>query len=333
MSSADRPIRESSADSATNPPARSRTTSMAAVAERVSSWTSRLIVSALILVAGLGFGRQVLRWWADDAPAASTFESESVSPGGLGDLGVLHGLEFGSSDWTMSRQTVSGDRQTIARRLEELCRAVGPASRLPKAPAGAEEKRYVAALAAQKPAAEKPGQWRLYVTGDLPPVAVVTRPQADAREEVASSPVAASADRVVTWAIAVPERTDVWTLYAFAAGGTTAITATTPGLPMPEDARRTLAIHTAEGGAVVAFRGSSSLGSWRSFFEERLAAAGWTLAGEWNADAAHASARYVGPASGRAFMADLHIHRDGGEEIRGLVVVGPRDDKPTETAP
>lgn len=333
MSSADRPIRESSVDSATNPPARSRTASMAAVSARVSSWTSRLIVSALILVAGLGFGRQVLRWWADDAPAASTFESESVSPGGLGDLGVLHGLEFGSSDWTMSRQTVSGDRQMAVRKLGELCRALAPASRLPKAPAGAEEKRYAASLATLKPAAEEPGQWRLYMTGDLPPVAIVTRPQADAREEVAGSPVAASADRVVTWAIAVPERTDLWTLYAFAAGGTTAITATTPGLPMPEDARRTLAIHTAEGGAVVAFRGSSSLESWRSFFEERLAVAGWEPAGAWNADAAHASARYIGPASGGIGVADLHIHRDGSEEIRGLIVVSPRGEKPTEAAP
>ncbi len=44
-------------------------------------------------------------------------------------------------------------------------------------------------------------------------------------------------------------------------------------------------------------------------------------------------ARYISAASGRAFVADLHIHRDGGDEIRGLIVVGPRDDKPTETAP
>ncbi len=137
-------------------------------------------MSALILVAGLGFGRQVLRWWADDAPAASTFESESVSPGGLGDLGVLHGLEFGSSDWTMSRQTVSGDRQTVARKLEELCRTVRARADCHRPQPGAEEKRFVAALATQKPAAEEPGQWRLYITGDLPPVAVaVTRPQAD----------------------------------------------------------------------------------------------------------------------------------------------------------
>ena len=39
----------------------------AGLAKRISAWTTRGLLTLMVLVAGLGFGRQVLKWWAADA--------------------------------------------------------------------------------------------------------------------------------------------------------------------------------------------------------------------------------------------------------------------------
>ena len=51
------------------------------VARRVSSWTTNLVLSGLIVVLGLGLGRQVLQWWADDVPNAGLIVVQDAETG------------------------------------------------------------------------------------------------------------------------------------------------------------------------------------------------------------------------------------------------------------
>ena len=56
-----------STDGLEQSPVSSEPPGFAALAKRISSWTTNSLLTLLVLVAGLGFGRQVLKWWRADA--------------------------------------------------------------------------------------------------------------------------------------------------------------------------------------------------------------------------------------------------------------------------
>ena len=76
-----------------------------------------------MLVAGLGFGRQVLKWWAVEAVPTG---GAAVTPlgDGLGDPMKLHTIQFGDSSWTLRRQSIVGDKQHAIEQLRAACREV-----------------------------------------------------------------------------------------------------------------------------------------------------------------------------------------------------------------
>ena len=43
---------------------------MGRLALRISRWTTNSLLTVMLLVIALGFGRQVLHWWHDDAAPA-----------------------------------------------------------------------------------------------------------------------------------------------------------------------------------------------------------------------------------------------------------------------
>ena len=70
------------------------------LARRISAWTTNGLLTVIILVAGLGFGRQVLHWWAADTRAKTASGTPSAGDG-LGDPSQPHVLQFGDQPWSL----------------------------------------------------------------------------------------------------------------------------------------------------------------------------------------------------------------------------------------
>ena len=80
----------------------------AMVAQRISGWTTNGLLTAIVLLAGLGFGRHTLRWWAADAsppgnPASDLAEDASAMQA-VGDDPIRRNLVVASSSLDHGRQ-------------------------------------------------------------------------------------------------------------------------------------------------------------------------------------------------------------------------------------
>ena len=165
----------------------------ARVARRISSWSTRIAMSGLIVVAGLGFGRQVVKWWRAPGPGVGNPAGPSGAAMGLGDEAQPHVLQFGSQSWAIVRQTVPASRKEATRALRDLCRKAVEGAGLPDDRPGPGEREFLQWISAAKPVEEEPGRWRLYEFDDAFPMVVGTH----AAETGESPSPALPADRTI----------------------------------------------------------------------------------------------------------------------------------------
>jgi hypothetical protein len=254
----------------------------ARVARQVSSWTSKGILTVVILVAGLVFGREVLTWWGSDMTAAPQLARGVAVGEGLGNPAEPHWLQFGDQSWSFTLQAAGGSAKEVAATLRANCRATTQAAVVPDDPPGPAEQDFLRSVAGRKPVEEEAGKWQLYeLEGAYPMVAGVlgTQRAEPARSNVAPVPSPHFARRVVTWGLAVPKGPNTWTVYAFHR-------APRPGaseqylseVALPPGALRTLAIGAAGGGGMLSFRGPPEVETWKQFFDSWLGSRGWNAA-------------------------------------------------------
>lgn len=305
--------------------------SFARLAKRISSWTTNGVLTAIVLVTGLAFGRQVLRWWAADpeTPADSARPTDDNDP--LGDPRQIHVMEFGNQPWTVGHQLVTGDQTQAMAKLRGMCgkllrRNEAPAELPPLEPALGTE------LSRLKPADEEPGKWKLYELNGPFPLMVGTRQSGDAKT---GPPLAESGARVVIWGLAVPAAPRAWTLYAFQPSGE-AGTPSKQYVPIPPSGRRILAAGVAGSATVTAFAGDprpSSTGpgastpeSWQRFYQDWFTEHGWTVVAAWQRSQSRWHAKYAGRIAGAPFEADIEFavdNRPGQGGLSGMLVVAP----------
>lgn len=315
---AKKPIAQRSDPSQVSPLARRASASFQQLARRITAWTSRLLASALILVVGLSFGRQVLRWW----------EAGEVAPG-VGLLGpgggsaedqpdALQVISFGHQGWTLRRQQVQGDRQTALTALRAQCR---PAEALDSAAAGLpifEEQSLLARLALQPAIEHQPGRWRMYELDEGIPMVVVTTDWGGGLATADGANLAAPASSVLGWGIAVPESAGVWTLYSFQPQRGAA--AASPGggqIGLPPEAERLLAIQWADGSRIAAFEMAGPAERAKGVFDRWCAECGWEPTGHWHGLGEAWCRRFAGPGLLRAVDVRLGAAADG--RLRGVV--------------
>jgi hypothetical protein len=295
---------------------------LAQLAKRISVWTSRWIVSAVILIAGLAFGRQVLYWWGSDRAEDGASPPQSVAAGALGDLRAEHTLEFGDTAWRMSRQLVAVDEGQVLRELQGRCAAVLRECAAPSGEPGPAERDFLKRVAGQKPAQEQAGQWRLFALDAAFPMVIGTR-KLTPSPGVPGDRLVSGGERVVTWGLAAPSGGKAWTLYTFQpappAGGESPFSE----LPTPPGSRRTLLIRAADGGAVVSFRGHDSPNECKRFVDSWLAANGWRATGQWQPNGATWSLRCTRAVDNRRDSLDVLLVSDGSGEMTGLVLRTP----------
>lgn len=297
-------------------------TGLALVAKRISVWTTRGIVSGIILVASLAFGRQVLYWWSEEGDQDAG-QARLQAVGGLGDLNQEHFLQFGESPWCMSRRPVAGSEKHLLGVLRARCAELTTSSPLPEGPPAPAEERLLQRLSSQSPVQEQLGQWRLYELQAAFPMVVGVRPIAALTSTQPSERVANPGYRVVTWAIAVPAGPNAWTAYTFyAAHPGTGGNAGPSDLPVPPGTRRTLLIQAADGGAVASFRGPNHPDAWRRFYNAWLEGHGWKVLGGWYERGSSWSIRCSSPTE-PASLLDVQLAADSSGEMTGLVLLTP----------
>ncbi len=223
------------------------------VARRLAGWTSNLLVSAVVVMVGLVFGRQLTSWWAFDAkrPAGSTLPTVMVAPNPLGDDGRMHQLEFGDLPVRLGRRTIAGDTATVLAGLRAECRrAVEQGSPTRRDP-GPEERKMLEGTAGMVPVEQVPGT---------------------------------VAGRVLCWGFAFPvgEGGTEWTLFTGTpADGSAALAAGPLGLPMPSGAQRQLLVQGDDGEGVLMFSGSGDAAQWQSFLDAWFQQRGWERGDGW----------------------------------------------------
>ncbi len=213
----------------------------AVLAKRISAWTTNSLLTLLILVAGLGFGQQVLRWWAEDASASSITVDHPTSP--------FQTLQFSNNAWSIGRRSVIGDKQTAVEQLRIACRELlEKAPTLEKTPS----QKGLDFLAGLTPVDQKPGKWRLYELQDAFPMAVG---------------VNAKEDCAVVWGLAMPVGDQQWTLSTFQMGNSRSEGQIKGEVPLPPGGSQTLAMSTSDG-RIVAFSGPNRSEDWKKFYDD-----------------------------------------------------------------
>lgn len=185
--------------------------SLAQLGERISAWTTRLVLSALVLLAGWGFGRQVMEWWAAE-PAGDPGQGPAAA---LPEAVAAREPQLALSDgqWVMTWQGVAASREEALGMLRARCRPLVADAPWPAQPPGPAEQRLLALLADARPIAEQPGRWGLYQQEGALDLVVGTRLVGAATQ--AGPGAAPSQRRVVVWGLAVPHGPHEWALYAF----------------------------------------------------------------------------------------------------------------------
>jgi hypothetical protein len=315
-------------------PRQSEPPGFAALAKRISAWTSRILLTLLVLVAGLGFGRQVLTWWAADRQPENAAAVLPYDP--LGDPTQLHTLQFGDSSWSLRRRSIIGDKQRAAEQLRAACREV-LASRKPrpavapgvgattgrgfmKAP-DASERDFLAFLSTSTPVDQKPGQWRLYELREGFPMSVgVARPSAAPAESAEPRVnLAQMGYRVVIWGVAIPSGTDGWTLCTFQSESPSADGAAgLADVPLPPQGRKMLSTRAA-GGGIVTFSGPNRPAEWKKFYSDWFASRKWRPVTNWQPMGSAWYAKFAAPVGGDAI--DIRFGPDGRGGLSGLMMI------------
>jgi len=315
-----------------NPQAKPAPSGFAQLARRISAWTSRGLVSAIILVAGLAFGRQVLHWWAAGEGERGTAATELTVAGGLGDPRVEHTLEFGGQSWNMSRTTAAADAPRALELLRAKCRDALQAASTPAGEAGPAEKGLLERVRREKPAAEDPATGtRIYELDAAYPMVIGVRAAKSPSDHLPDR-VADPLGRVVTWGIGVPAGPDSWTLYTFHSAPLNRGAASDPSAsPIPPGSRLWLGMQAASGGAIHAFTGSDPPATWKRFFDSWFATHGWRVEGAWQERDSIWAAHCVGTSPERGGSLDVQFGRNRRGEMTGLVLVTPFSGQSTES--
>lgn len=261
-------------------------TGFGALARRIADWTTKGIFSALVLVAGLGFGRQVVDWWhSGDAPQVATVVTEA--PLDLSDAAGPVEIAVGELPLRFGRQTVVGDQAQAIEALEAAGRAgLATASPLSQV-ADADEQYLLDRLAQLKPVEARsqggetvgPDAW-LYEPSPGMPLIVGTR-RLNTHSSEAAPDATAWETRVVLWGLAAPAGERLWTLYLLQAERSRADDQQQEGLPLPPDCRRLMAFRDQQGAETAVFQGSGECDHYRRFYAAWLTEHGQKAAARW----------------------------------------------------
>jgi hypothetical protein len=208
------------------PSASPGSTGYAALARRISGWTANLLATAIVLVAGLAIGRQVIGWWREgeiagrsgiasraDGPSAANDGTRSVpttlNGGTQGVPALPDELRLSSARGPLEIVHFTGDRFAALARLRNACKSLAERHDQPAldpelvlAPdRGPGEARFLARLAIGRPVEQTEDLDLYQPPGELAMVVAASR---------------GPGRRIAAWGFALPTGDGQWSCYTFA---------------------------------------------------------------------------------------------------------------------
>ena len=287
------------------------------VARRLAGWTSNLLVSAVVLVVGLTFGRLLTSWWAweGQAGASSALPYRLTDSGTLGDAESPHHVEFGNLPVRLGRQIVVGDTQTVLAALRDRCRVAAElGGQVPRVP-GPEETKMLQGMVDQAPVEQLPGKWRMYQLERPIPLVAVT----DATS-LAAGHEGRSLGQVLCWGLAFPAGAGLnhWTLLTVSPTGGSSRSPTDPlTMVLPAGAQRQMQVQNEDGGGMLLFGGAGVAEAWWSVIDDWFQQHGWSQWDVGTSDEESRYRRYVSAAAG----SEAEVCMEFQEELRVLLTV------------
>ncbi|WP_347244359.1 hypothetical protein [Thermogutta sp.] len=330
------------------------------LARWITDCTSRMLVTFLILAAGLSFGLQVIRWWKEPpAPMTSsmsgdlTITPEQTSAGRDGE-----GMRVSTEQGNLRIIAISGSQAEACRKAEELCLAVSETLTLPQTPPSLEEQRLLERLAVVVPVRSSPDGTRVFRYPGHFPMWAIIRPESSPRsgptENHKDAPLGANdgdssannsdvhsvkgppwvSQRVIGWAVLMQAGGNLWSLYVLTPTQSKKLVATVGRTSSSESMREPL--NELPVGARWVARFAFSSENWVGIFEEtvsgkaatwplwidqQLSRDGWNAVGRWNASGYESWRRYL--RSGDATVEEhltVRLRNVPGEASRGVVV-------------
>ncbi len=180
---------------------------------KVAGWITNGLVTGIVLVAGLTWGRQLTAWWLVRTPHELRAGKDLDDGRGLGTShrGWQH-LDFPDLSVRLGRQTWLGSRTEALAALRERCRQQaargGDAERQP----GPDELQLLHRTANMTPVEQQVGQWRMYEIHEPMPLVILT----DWGGPLGASQRVVPA-RVLVWGLALPVGPEdgEWTLFTY----------------------------------------------------------------------------------------------------------------------
>lgn len=288
-----------------------KSSDFASLARRISTWTTRGLLTLIVLVAGIGLGRQVLRWWAADARPAAPQTAHDA----LGDPSQPHTVEVAGHPWSFRRQSIVGDKAVAIERLRAACResleTTGNAEPRPRRPpASDEEKRLLALLADAKPVELVAGRWRLYELHEgLPMAAGVT---------------AQTPGRVLLWGLAFPSDARQWTLCVFRPKNQS-VEGVGKGfdVPLPPGCCKTLSLRADDGGVITTFSGKTPPERCMAIYRDWANEKGWPPAVDFQRLGTAWHAKFVSPDRDGGSL-EVRFAPDGHGGWTGILMTTPQ---------
>lgn len=248
------------------------------LARRITGWTSNLLVTFLILAAGLAFGVQVLVWWKS---APDEHESHGKSAGDSFAAGAW--AEFRGAGRHFSCLTIQADEEAAVHRCEDVCLASAEAAVRPSGLPTLAEQNVLEKLARVSPVRRSsqgiwvyryPGDFRLWVGVRVPKEATENNsPSVTGGDHSASVSPFPLGSRIVAWTFLIPAGEKEWTIYRISPG-------TKEGIELNDGVGRgDDALFPVPPGALVVSRFSPGPGSFFGVFEEttRGASTNWPI--------------------------------------------------------
>jgi len=306
-------------------------TDYAQLARRISDYTTKCLLTVMVLIVGLAFGRQVLKWWSAPGPDADAVTPELRSTDGLGDPSRLHVLRFGDQAWSLRRQAISGNRQAAVAALKASCREVVQQGHAPRDEPGKAERELTEGLAARDPVDQEPGVWRLYELKESFPMVVGVRSAGAPAIGRPGVNLAVAESRVVTWGLAIPAGSDVWSVCTFQPEPVDSVMVDSIAeFEIPPQCKRTVSIRVTDGGGLIGFAGEVDARSLAEFYDRWFARHNWEAVDRWQRSASAWHARFTAPGPAPAASVDVHFGPDAGGRVVGLLMITSPANAPTE---
>jgi len=295
--------------------------SFAALARRLSSITSRILLSAVIVIAGIGVGRQILSWWREAADAP---QQAPLPVAGLGDPSAVHEIVLADRPWAIVQQSFQGDAGEAADALLSAChRAAKATEAMPLPPPGPEEQQLLDRLERARPERRSPGGVSLYALREAVPLVVGIRTARGAHPATAESHPGVTGPSVAVWGMAVPAASNQWSLYTFQPSKEPSEKGSLPQPPIPPECRRLLQVRAVGGDRSIVFTGRSAPRAWRAFYDHWAAEVGLEPIGGWQESGGIWRVTYRAADPGSAAVVHVHMDTTAGKAHRGIVLVVP----------